>query len=185
MSFIIDTDLELLETRYSHLIYRNPLHLNGILLHKAINSSSGLSLIESWLKNPEGISQHVAGFFGGEVDEIYQVINSVYNHKLVSKRLLLKPDSFHTPVVLVASGPSLDSQLEWLRDNQNSLTIFAAGSALGSLMRNGIEPDACCFLERQSSVYHDIKNLLVDNLITSFSYHLSLLILAFVVILQK
>ena len=164
LSFIIDTDLELLEHKiHDHLIYRNPLHLNGILLHKAINSSSGLSLIESWLKNPEGISQHVAGFFGGEVDEINQVIQSVYNHKLVSKRLLLKPDSFHAPVVLVASGPSLDSQLEWLRDNQNSLTIFAAGSALGSLMRNGIEPDACCFLERQSVVYHDIKELVDEG----------------------
>ena len=161
--------------------------MNGILLHKAINSSSGLSLIESWLKNPEGISQHVAGFFGGEVDEINQVIQSVYNHKLVSKRLLLKPDSFHAPVVLVASGPSLDSQLEWLRDNQNSLTIFAAGSALGSLMRNGIEPDACCFLERQVLSIVISRNLLMKDTIslTSFSYHLLLLILAFVVILQK
>ena len=160
LSFIIETDPVLLEQKiHEHLIYRNPLHLNGILLHKSVNSSSGLAVVESWLRNPEGISQHVAGFFGGEVDEINQVIQSVYNHKLAKQRLLLKPNSFNKPIVLVASGPSLDNQLGFLKDNSDKFTIFASGSALGSLLRNGIQPDVCCFLERQSVVYHDIKEI--------------------------
>ena len=67
------------------------------------------------------------------------------------------------PVVLVASGPSLEEHLAWLRDNQDSLNIVAAGSSLGVLVRAGIRPSAATFLERDADVYNDIAELLLEG----------------------
>ncbi|WP_457572968.1 motility associated factor glycosyltransferase family protein [Desulfolithobacter sp.] len=44
-------------------------------------------------------------------------------------------------IAVVASGPSLDRDIEWLRDNQDNLLIFAVVSAVKPLLENGIKPD--------------------------------------------
>ena len=67
------------------------------------------------------------------------------------------------PVVLVASGPSLDNQLPWLSKNQHHLNIVAAGSSLGSLLRAGVRPQSAVFLERGAEVYADLCDLLADG----------------------
>lgn len=57
------------------------------------------------------------------------------------------PDEFREkPVILVAAGPSLDFEYENLRHiKQNGLAyIFSVGSAINSLIEQGIYPDAAC-----------------------------------------
>lgn len=47
------------------------------------------------------------------------------------------------PVLLVASGPSLESSMDFIKKNRDSLFILALSSALSPLMTAGIKPDAC------------------------------------------
>ena len=47
------------------------------------------------------------------------------------------------PVLLVASGPSLKSSMDFIKKNRHDLFILALSSALSPLMAAGITPDAC------------------------------------------
>ena len=67
------------------------------------------------------------------------------------------------PVVLAASGPSLDAYLPWLYEHQNSINLVASGSALGALLRAGIRPSLAVFLERDAGVYSDLCDLMVEG----------------------
>jgi len=77
-------------------------------------------------------------------------INSTRNfiHILNSTDILLeKKAAFkNKPALLVASGPSLEEEMDNLRlIKENGLAyIFSAGTAVNSLVQNGIHPDAAC-----------------------------------------
>ncbi|MEK4342772.1 motility associated factor glycosyltransferase family protein [Brevibacillus sp. FSL L8-0710] len=79
-----------------------------------------------------------------------QPINSIVNLTTTLKTpniLNEKPQSFQgKPAILVAAGPSLDLEYENLRYiKENGLAyIFSVGSAINSLIENGIYPDAAC-----------------------------------------
>lgn len=45
------------------------------------------------------------------------------------------------PVFIVASGPSLDKDMEWIKANQDKAIIIACGSAIMPLLRNEVQPD--------------------------------------------
>lgn len=78
--------------------------------------------------------------------------------------------SENSRIAVVASGPSLDKDMDWLRENQNKLIIFAAHSAVKSLKRNGIRPDFQCSLdtELESSL---LDKLELDSEIPFVSYY--------------
>lgn len=77
-------------------------------------------------------------------------INTVKNftHVLNSPNVLLgKRDCFvNKPAILVASGPSLEDEIENLREiRQKGLAyIFSVGTALNALVKRGVYPDAAC-----------------------------------------
>lgn len=64
--------------------------------------------------------------------------------------------------VVVGAGPSLNTDLVWLRENQGELIIFSGGSSLQTLLKNGIVPDFHVEIENISMNYDLIKPL-VDN----------------------
>ena len=66
-------------------------------------------------------------------------------------------------VLIVASGPSLDRNIEELKSIQNSITIISAGSAIGSLLRNDIQPDYAVLLENNKSVFRDMCQLVGEG----------------------
>lgn len=76
------------------------------------------------------------------------------------------------PVVVVGNGPSLDDGAKVLREIQNDVIIFAAGTALGSLAKHGIKADFHVLVERPKSTY--------DALLDSFdpAYYADLNLLA-------
>ena len=121
--------------------------------------------VHSWLHAPEGVAQNMLGVLGFATDEINQTQQALWNALSQDGMRVLSPDVLDeaTPVVLVASGPSLNSHIEWLKDNQNNFNIVAAGSALGVLLRAGIRPSVAVFLERGSEVFFDLCSLLVDG----------------------
>lgn len=57
------------------------------------------------------------------------------------------------PAFIVASGPSLDKDIEWIKANQDKAIIFACGSAIMPLMRNGIAPDFTVEIENIPELY--------------------------------
>ena len=70
--------------------------------------------------------------------------------------------NFNQSVILTASGPSLDDEISFLRDH-SSAAIVAAGSSVGTLLRNGIQPTAVVLLEMASVVYYDLLQLIVEG----------------------
>ncbi|MFC1673562.1 6-hydroxymethylpterin diphosphokinase MptE-like protein [Pseudomonadota bacterium] len=57
------------------------------------------------------------------------------------------------PAFIVASGPSLDKDIEWIKANQDKAVIFACGSAILPLLRNGIQPDFTVEIENIPELY--------------------------------
>lgn len=150
---------------YTQLSSENPTLLYGWQTLRSPVRSPALMELHSWLHAPEGAAQHVLGLLGFATDEINQTQQALWNaltqspmHVLVSGKL-----TDDSPVVLVASGPSLTAQIPWLHHHQNGLNLMAAGSALGSLVRAGIRPAAVVFLERGAEVYADLCDLLAEG----------------------
>ncbi len=74
---------------------------------------------------------------------------------LRQKRLLLTSRPRLSPgsrIAVVASGPSLDQDIDWLRENQDRLIILAVFSAVKPLLRQGIRPD---FQVTMETVLHE------------------------------
>jgi len=64
--------------------------------------------------------------------------------QLKKGRMLLSEDiktSSQCKIVIVATGPSLTDDLDWLRENQDRVIIFAVHSAVKILTNYGIKPD--------------------------------------------
>ena len=59
----------------------------------------------------------------------------------------------------MASGPSLDNQLENLKKLSSQYSIVACGSSLGTLFKNKIKVSAYVNLEMESLVYDDLYKL--------------------------
>ena len=162
---IDSSKLNLQDRLYSQLSQSDPTLLFGLQIIRSPLRSPALMELHSWLHAPEGASQHVGGLLGFATDEINQTQQALWNALTQQPMFVLNPDQLapEVPVIIVASGPSLDDQLGWLKDHQECLNIVAAGSALGSLLKAGIRPDIVVFLERGGEVYFDLCDLLVDG----------------------
>lgn len=64
--------------------------------------------------------------------------NIIKNIPILSEKASLSKKS---RIAVVASGPSLQNDMEWLRENQKDLIIFAVHSSVRPLKKNGITPD--------------------------------------------
>lgn len=54
---------------------------------------------------------------------------------------------------VVANGPSVDEVVDVLRENRDNVILFAAGTALTTLLKLGIEPDFHVLVERPKNTY--------------------------------
>ena len=160
-----DSKLNLQDRLYTQLSDDNPTLLYGWQTLRSPVRSPALIELHSWLHAPEGAAQHVIGLLGFATDEINQTQQALWNALNQKPLRVLAPERLEadTPVVLVASGPSLNDQLDWLREHQTTLNLVAAGSALGALLRSGIRPAAVVFLERDAGVYGDLCDLLAEG----------------------
>ncbi|NFF82042.1 motility associated factor glycosyltransferase family protein [Clostridium botulinum] len=60
-------------------------------------------------------------------------------------------------VIVVSSGPSLDENIYKLKKLQNKMKIACVGSALRTLVSNGIKPYMICIIDPSELVYNQIK----------------------------
>jgi len=74
--------------------------------------------------------------------EIDGIKNTIRNIRQKLPILTLKPClSDNAAILIVGSGPSLENDLEWIRQNQDKFLIFAVHSAIKILKKHGIRPD--------------------------------------------
>ena len=67
------------------------------------------------------------------------------------------------PVVCVAAGPSLDKNIDVLKEYQDQVLIIAADTILEKLLKNDIIPDIVGVLERIDKVYNYFFKDLIEN----------------------
>ena len=166
LQMLVDNDVENLKAKFrDQVLAVQPTCTYGMTLCHSPLDNPTLTLFSTWLQSPEGLTQSVAGALGKETDEINQLIQALVNAKNNPIRKFLTSQSADhlKPVVLVASGPSLDESIPWLQKYQNQLQIVCAGSSLGTVLSEGIRPSAVVFLERSSVVYETDLYPLVEN----------------------
>ena len=56
----------------------------------------------------------------------------------------------NTPILYLAAGPSLDENIEWIKENQNSFFIVTLGAAYKKLIKNKIRIDIITSLDEDS-----------------------------------
>lgn len=61
--------------------------------------------------------------------------------------------------IVVGSGPSLDENVEWLREHAGQAIVVSCGSAIGALLRNDIKPDFHVEVERIEATYEKLVDL--------------------------
>lgn len=77
--------------------------------------------------------------FDREVRNLCYGMNNLKNNlPVLYKAPELSPNS---RIAIVASGPSLDKDVHWLKLNQDKLIIFAAHSSIRTLNKHGVVPD--------------------------------------------
>lgn len=76
-------------------------------------------------------------------DTFYSLSKHINKYKILTTKN--KSNDFtlleNKPVILVAAGPSLSKNIEWLRENQNKFIIVAIGAVYKKLYDNGITAD--------------------------------------------
>jgi len=109
------------------------------------------------------ISQNAGLFVAGlgfVFDECLMLKNTYLNLKGKTSQFLKKARSgtLSTPVFVVGAGPSLDADIDFIRNHANTAIIISTGSAIRSLLVNGITPDFHVEMEN-IHVYSSINEL--------------------------
>ncbi|MBE6068690.1 MAG: motility associated factor glycosyltransferase family protein [Clostridium lundense] len=87
--------------------------------------------------------------------------NHKENLKVISsslKEFYKDCDIKNKPVIIVASGPSLDENIECLKKAKGKVKIFTVGSALRTLMNNGIKPGMVAIIDSQEIVKSQLRD---------------------------
>lgn len=67
------------------------------------------------------------------------------------------------PVYIVGNGPSIDLDIDFIKESSARAIVISCGSSLSTLYNNGIKPDIHVELERTADVYTFIKNTSKDD----------------------
>lgn len=82
--------------------------------------------------------------------ELKNLANGLQNIRAGLPFLQRPPElSTNATIAVVASGPSLNANMAWLKDNQERLIILASISCARVLKENGIRPDFQCTLDTE------------------------------------
>lgn len=97
-----------------------------------------------------------SGFFDDALTGMCQSCTNILNGtKLLSNEQL--PDKFSSiPAIVVGNGPSLDTELEQLKNICNRVCIIACGTALTALSKYGIKADIYVAVERVEEIYESL-----------------------------
>ncbi|MGB9756067.1 MAG: 6-hydroxymethylpterin diphosphokinase MptE-like protein, partial [Desulfurella sp.] len=80
---------------------------------------------------------------------IENVVRNISDVALCGGLNLLKGKAKNKPALIVASGPSLSSDIDTIKNNRSKFIIIAVDSAINVLAQNNIKPDITCGLDYQ------------------------------------
>ena len=93
------------------------------------------------------------GFFDDErIGLAHTVANLDADRAILRDTIATSPRELDRPVYVVANGPSLDDAIDTLRANRDHAVLVSCGTALGSLVKAGLEPDLHVEMERTRPV---------------------------------
>lgn len=69
------------------------------------------------------------------------------------------------PAIIVGSGPSLQQDIQYLKELKGRAIIFAAGSSIQALTKAGIKPDLAVSIDGSESNYYVYKDLELQDII--------------------
>ncbi len=133
-SLITTKNLFYLDGLFTYVTYDGPYYQ---LIKQGLHTSTTLNTV------------NYLGYF---VDELHMTLNAYLNYKCH------KPKVFNTArissndqhAVIVASGPSLASNIELLKEERDRFSLFCCYSTIGALVDKGLTPDYHCDLERHN-----------------------------------
>ncbi len=139
--------------------------------HLLSHSTEKLKTIHSVI-----ISQDYLKFPHSAVMQIYlRPLDYIKNrYKYVNIEALSQVALFQkNPVLLLAAGPSLQNNIEWVEKHQNNFTIMAVSATMGLLEKHNIKPDILIHVDGfQASMKHleNVKNIdFFDDCIVFFA----------------
>lgn len=130
---------------------QNPCSLDGTVLFTNYNNTI-FAPLQKQMRYESHIILSGLGFY---FDETIMIANTYANLSTDHARMCRYSKSkIRTyPAFIVGSGPSLDKDIEWIRENQENAIIFSCGSAIMPLMRAGIQPEFQVELENVPELY--------------------------------
>ncbi|MFT5162232.1 MAG: hypothetical protein ACI9FJ_000800 [Alteromonadaceae bacterium] len=103
------------------------------------------------------------GFFDDGIISIAHDFANAKNNAPILKRNAKLPNKWRgVPAFILANGPSLDQAIETIKEYQGQAIVFCCGSALPTLLKEGIIPDFHLALERTKFTY-DYYNEFIDH----------------------
>lgn len=91
-------------------------------------------------------------------------IKNGYKILLFNKKLENNDIFKDTPILYLAAGPSLDENINWIKENQNKFFIVTIGAAYKKLLKNDIKVDMIATLDEQ---YHILNTRQFDDISVS------------------
>lgn len=141
ISFVIDTDFRIIAERTrDRMRYINPGFMDSAYFFAAYPGSVMKAAIDLLLSQSD---LFVTGL-GFLEDEMDMVRNSYHNLKNYEGLYYQEPPPDEVrpfPAFVIGAGPSLDNDLEFIRENQDRAIIISCGTAIRVLLANGIKPD--------------------------------------------
>ncbi|TCS62984.1 6-hydroxymethylpterin diphosphokinase MptE-like protein [Varunaivibrio sulfuroxidans] len=138
----------------------NPAFVDGLLLFQSYQSSLMHAAQENIIKNRDLFNIGL-GFLEDEIDMIR---NSYRNLKNFTGKYYAthEEELIPHPVFVIGSGPSLDNDLKFIRDNADKAIVVSCGTVLRVLLRNGIVPDFQMEMENVPAVTELMRALSKD-----------------------
>ncbi len=104
------------------------------------------------------------GFFDDALIGIAHTLGNLENKfNLMNTHESITKDIANFPVVIIASGPSLDQEIECLKALQDKVVIFSCNSASTALVKKGIIPDFHIALERTEATHDFLRDFLPEE----------------------
>lgn len=137
----------------NHYFYSKKVTNNFLRLELNAFISPKISAIKNIIDETYKANARGWGSFEDEMVGVKNTLQNINGSKILNNQIKL-----NIPICVVGSGPSLESNLEFLKNNQHKMLIFSCGTALKILKHNNIKIDFQIEIERidyLSSVLED------------------------------
>ncbi|WP_146744959.1 6-hydroxymethylpterin diphosphokinase MptE-like protein [Helicobacter sp. 16-1353] len=159
----------------NHYFYSKKVTNNFLRLELNAFISPKISAIKDMVNEAYKVNSRGWGSFEDEMIGVKNTLQNIHSNKILHKTTKL-----NIPICVIGSGPSLESNIDFLRNNQNKMLIFSCGTALKILKQHNINIDFQIEIERidyLSSVLEDSSigdtSLLCANVVNNKVLNLS------------